>query len=213
MFKALLLKDFKLIFTHWPRLVFSILLYCILLLSMFIILPEMVVEKQFEYLVYFLSIISFLAQAIFININTDEDYSANIISYYYKLNNGLFTFVAAKFCAISLTFTLHIATLFAILCVFSQLPVAIIILVALALLLYITIINLMLLFANNLMVTENSGYYALIVLPFTIPYIMIAISGAASWQYLVLFLGLILIKIPIVIGLIALALACSRCEG
>lgn len=214
MFKALLLKDFNLLLAHWPRLIFSLLLYCILLLSMFMIVPEIVASgQQFVYFVYFLSIISFLAQAMFINLASDEDYKANTIQYFYKLNNGLFTFVASKFFVITTAFILHMIALFIMLSVFSSLNMANVITIIAALFLYITMINLLLLFANNLMISQNNGYYALIVLPFTIPYIMIAISGAESWHYLVLFIGLILIKIPIVIGLISLALVRSECEG
>ena len=214
MFKTLLIKDLNLISAQWPRLIFSLLLYCILLLSMFMIVPEIVASKRnFGYFVYFLSIISFLAQAMFINLSSDEDYKSNTIQYFYKLNNGLFTFVASKFCTLTAAFVLHMVMLFCMLSLFSSLSMANIAAVITALFLYITIINLLLLFANNLMISENNGYYALIVLPFTIPYIMIAISGAESWQYLVLFVGLILIKIPIILGLISLALVRSKCDG
>lgn len=213
MFLIFLQKDLKLMRSNWANTVLSLLLYGILLLSIFMIVPDVVVGKKIEHLVYFLSIISFLSQAIFINLSQDQDYTTNMVSYFYKMNNSLFMFVAAKFCAIAITFVMHSALLFMVLSCFTDIPIANVAGMVVALFLYITIINLMLIFANNLMLSSNNGYYALLILPFTIPYIMITISAAISWQYLVLFLGLILIKIPIVIGLISLSLARDACEG
>lgn len=212
MFLVFIQKDLKLMCSNWSNAVFSLLLYGMLLLSIFMIIPNIIVDEKIEYLVYFLSIISFLSQAIFINLAQNQDYTANIISYFYKLNGSLFMFVAAKFCVITITFIAHSVLLFAVLWCFTDMLLTSVICIVIALFLYTLIINLMLIFANNLMISNANGYYALLILPFTIPYIMITISAATAPQYLTLFLGLILIKIPIIVGLVSLCLTRDVCE-
>lgn len=212
MFLIFLRKDLKLMCSNAANIIFSLLLYSMLLLSMFMIIPNIIADEKIEYVVYFLTIISFLSQAIFINLSQDQDYTTNIISYFYKLNSSLFTFVVSKFFVIAVTFVIHSALLFGVLWCFTDMLFINLICVVAALFFYTTIINLMLIFANNLMISSNNRYYALLILPFTIPYVMITISAAVAPQYLMLFLGLILIKIPIVVGLISLSLARDICE-
>lgn len=208
MLSTLIKKDFRLLIKDWPKLLFSLSLYIILLLSYQIVFPSyksQTFATPSHGLLYAITLISFVIQSYFIKFESDPDYNQNIIGYIYKLHGNLYSFIFSKFLTLIAIALLHTFMLLLILMI-SEAPLTAL-LYSSSIFFYMTICALMLLFANSLTLRHDTGFYALIVLPFIIPYMLLSIGVADNWHYLLIILGIVLLKVPIVLFLVAIMLA------
>ena len=116
-----------------------------------------------------------------------------------------FSFVFSKFLTLAVIALLHTFMLLLILMITE--PILTALLHSASIFFYMVICALMLLFANSLILKNDTGFYALIILPFIIPYMLLSIGVADNWHYLLIILGIVLLKVPIVLFLIAIMLA------
>ena len=158
MLNVLIKKELKILKANWPKILFSLSLYTILLLSYQIFFPS---YKSQSYdsqktVLYIITLISFVIQSYLIKFESDPDYRYNVIGYIYKLHGNLFAFCFSKFLSLVLIALMHSILLVIILMLIEGSGLAL--LHSAAIFLYMIISGLMLMFANSLVLKNDTAF-------------------------------------------------------
>lgn len=202
MLALLLIKDFRLLKADLTKILLLFAVYILILISNFIVVGSAADDRT--HLVHYVLITSFLIAVNLADTTKGPEYSGGMLGIFYKKSGELYTFLLSKILTLTTVSLAQSLVLMITFFIFAPLQALDIILLAAATWMFLIIINLMLLFANHMMALDSSSYYALVVLPFAVPYTLLAINATlVDYSYLWVMAGLILLTAPVIILLTA----------
>lgn len=194
--QILLKKELQCFKTDLSSWLFSIAFYLLSLITYKFIANN---NSNSELDILFLLLFFIFSHLLFISFGNDDDLKYGIYEQF-LLKGGLFEVVITKYLMSILASLLFLAIIYPFILLFIDLKPLEFLNLAITLLMLIPLINLFILFASILLLGENRKQcLSLVVLPFIMPLIILAIAAITDFQFLFAIAGIFLINLPIML--------------